>query len=99
MEYAANSTVEEPIGVAIARAVVAGLPRVAVADLPDGMVAILRRSILRAGLDLQLVRQLLWNTTGGFESETYVRAARGHSGPLNPEPYFAFPLTALAPPR
>ena len=97
MEQATDSVPTEPIADAITRAIVADLPRIAVAGLPAGMVAILRRTIVAAGLDLQNVRELLWSTAGGFESETYLRLVRDNSGPLNPEPYFAIPLSALAP--
>jgi hypothetical protein len=97
METASNSFVEEPIGAALTRTALAALPRVRVAGLPDGMIGIMRRTVVEAGLDLHSVRRWLWTTTG-FEAETYLRAVGG-GGPLHPEPYFAVPVTALWPPR
>jgi hypothetical protein len=96
MESASEAVFAESVGAGITRSVLAGLPRVQVAGLPRGMVAVLRRRVLATGLDLQDVRRWLW-TTSGYESETYLRVAREAGGPLNPEPYFAIPLSALLP--
>ena len=97
MEHAFDNLPAETPAEAIARSILAELPRIAVAGLPAGMVAILRRTVTAAGLDIELVRRLLWATAGGFESEVYLRLVRESSGPVHPEPYFAFPATALTP--
>ena len=84
------------------RAALMRLPRIQFVTI-RGVAGFLRRDIVRAGLDPLEVH--VWMVAaGGYEGETYVRRARPTAvrsdcrTPLNPEPYFAVPLEALAHP-
>ena len=84
---------------ALLRVVLAGLPRIQFVS-GNGIAAILRRDVVRAGIDPLEVREWM-ATVGGHEAETYLRGPRMSLArqecrqPINPEPYFAIPLDAF----
>ena len=103
MDGISDTTVEESAGAGILRTALAGLPKLSVAGLPEGMVCILTRTVVDAGIDPWDVRAWLYRASG-FEAHTYLRTNGGTDGgrpraPINPEPYFAIPVRALLPPR
>ena len=84
------------------RDVLAGLPRLRFVGTSE-VAAILRRDVVRAGIDPLRVRELMV-TVGGYEGETYLRRPRLSAArdecrtPLRPEPYFAIPLATFEAP-
>lgn len=91
---------EEDSRTALARVILSSLPRVVVTGMAPELAAIMRSTVVAAGLDPLDVGAWV-EASGGYEANAYVRHkdaagdARGLRAPLHPEPYFAIPLTAL----
>ena len=103
METVSDTVAAEPANTELVRTILAGLPRIEMSGTAAGVAAVLRRDVIRAGLDPLEVHA--WSSaSGGYEGETYLRGSRMTMArrecrtPLQPERYYAIPLAAFEAP-
>ena len=99
METVSDTAAVEPTRTALVRSVLAGLPRIGMSGTAAGVAAVLRRDVIRAGLDPLEVGEWI-AAVGGYQGHTYLRGSRMTMArrecrtPLQPELFYAIPVAA-----